>query len=338
MIADLALLAGLAAAIATPASFSRDWRLALLAHFRPHLAVTCGVLALVVAAVDLPTGPKLAFMALLIGVAAVHVREIVRSTPTGAPIAGNARLRIAAANVQRNNTARQSVIDWVRREKVDVFVAAEAVRGWTAALAALQDELPHVAGHPSGDVLIFSRHPLTGEPRHLFANVGYAVAVEIAGLTVIGVHTASPEDANHSRACDELIDMVGAFVRSGTGPIAAVGDFNATPWSAPIVRLIAGTGLAYGPGARLGSFPARWAGVDVPAWLGIPIDLVLAGRGARVAGRRHGPRVGSDHWPVVAEIAYQARGDFSPDSNPAPVSASSALNVDDSGPASSHSA
>ncbi len=315
MIAALVVLAGLAAAIATAASFSRDWRLALLAHFRPHLVATCGVLALLVAAVDLPTGPKLALLVLLVACAAIHLREVVRSTPAGTVADGNERLRIAAANVLRGNTDKQSVIDWVRREKVDVFVAAEAALGWTAALAALRDELPHVAGHPSGDVLIFSRYEIAGEARHLFPNVGYAVAVEIAGLTVVGVHTASPEDGNHSRACDELIGMVGALVQACTGPVAVVGDFNATPWSAPIQNLIAETGLAFGPGARLGSFPAEWAGVKVPAWLGIPIDLVAAGKGARVAERRHGPRIGSDHWPVVAEIRYSRRLD-PPDPRP----------------------
>jgi endonuclease/exonuclease/phosphatase (EEP) superfamily protein YafD len=338
VIAVLAILASLAAAIATAASFSRDWRLALLAHFRPHLAAVCAVLVPGVAAVDLAAGPKLALVVLLAAAAALQLREILRSTPMGAPVAGGARLRIAVANVQRSNTGKQSVVDWVRRERVDVFVAAEAVRGWTTALAALQDELPHVAGHPSGDVLVFSRHEIAGQPQNLFPNVGYAVAVEIAGITVVGVHTASPEDLNHSHACDELIGMVSGFVRDRAGPIVAVGDFNATPWSAPIVRLIAETGLSYGPGARLGSFPAECAGVKVPAWLGIPIDIVLAGHGASVAERRHGPRIGSDHWPVIAEIAYEVRGDFSPDSKSAPVSASSSLNAGVEGPDSSHSA
>lgn len=315
MIAALAVIAGLAAAIATAASFSRDWRFALLAHFRPHFAATCGVLALIAAAVDLPVGPKLALLVLLVACAAVHLREILRSTPAGTAVAGNERLRIAAANVLRGNADKQSVIDWVRREKVDVFVAAEAVRGWTTALAALRDELPHVAGHPSGDVLVFSRHEIAGEARHLFPNVGYGVIVEIAGLIVIGVHTASPEDGNHSRACDELIGMVGDCVRETAGPVVAVGDFNATPWSAPIQQLVAGTGLAFGPGSRLGSFPAEWAGVKAPVWLGIPIDLVLAGHGAQVVERRHGPRIGSDHWPVIAEIRYSRRLD-PPDPRP----------------------
>lgn len=317
MIATLVVLAGLAAALATAASFARDWRLALLSHFRPHLAVACGALALLVLIAGLPAEPKLALAALLVVCAVIHGRAVWRATPPARATAGGGgeRMRLAAANVLRSNTNRQGVIDWVRREQVDVFVAAEAVRGWRTALMALADELPHVAGHPSGDVMIFSRHPFDGEPRHFFPDVGYAVAVEVAGLAVIGVHTASPEDVNHDRACNELIAMVGEAVRATPGPVVAAGDFNATPWSAPIVELVDRTGLAHGPNARRGSFPAAWAGVNVPTWLALPIDLVLAGHGARVAEHRHGPRLGSDHWPAVADIQYSRRLD-PPDPRP----------------------
>jgi len=308
VIAGLVVLAALALALATAASFSRDWRLRLLVHFRPHLAVACGVAMVALLAVSLPIGPKLALLALLAASAAVHWREVARSmplvTPAGAPASGERRLRIAAANLLRSNHDTQRAIDWVRREKVDVFVASEALDHWPRALAALSDEFLHVAGHGSGDVLVFSRRPMTGEPRHLFADIGYAVAVEIDGLTVLGVHTASPQMHAMSVACDALLEGVSDLVRATPGPIVAVGDFNATPWSAPVVRLVADTGLAYGPGARIGTLPAEAAGRKLPAWLGIPIDLVLAGHGASVAQRRHGARIGSDHWPVIAEIRY----------------------------------
>jgi len=36
----------------------------------------------------------------------------------------------------------------------------------------------------------------------------------------------------------------------------------------------------------------------------VALDLVLAGGGAAVVRRRHGPLIGSDHWPVIAEIQY----------------------------------
>ncbi|MBS0539633.1 MAG: hypothetical protein JSR47_12795, partial [Proteobacteria bacterium] len=81
MIATFVVLAGLAAALATAASFARDWRLALLTHFRPHLAVACAVLALLVLVVALPAGPKLALATLLSVCVAIHLREIGRATP-----------------------------------------------------------------------------------------------------------------------------------------------------------------------------------------------------------------------------------------------------------------
>jgi endonuclease/exonuclease/phosphatase (EEP) superfamily protein YafD len=310
VIAAVAFLATLALAIATMVSFLRDWRAALLVHFRPHLAATALFCLLVGAVVDFPsTGLKVAVPLAALVVLLVNLREIVRATPRGAPGAGGRRLRLVFANLLRSNPDAQRLIDWVRREQVDVLVVAEALDAWPRQLAVLGEELPFIVRSRMGDVAIYSRHEIAGEPHHFFPAIGHAIAVEVAGLTVIGVHTASPEDAVHSAACDELIGMVGTYVENLRGPAVVVGDFNATPWSAVMRRLIARTGLAYGPGARIGTYPAEVGGRNIPTWLAIPIDIVLTRGGAAVAERRHGPRVGSDHWPVIAEIQYSQRLD-----------------------------
>jgi endonuclease/exonuclease/phosphatase (EEP) superfamily protein YafD len=309
VIAGLSVVATLAVATATAAAYARDWRLALFVHFRPHLAATAIAVALVVAVVDLPVGPKLFFFLVAIGAAAINLREIVQATPVPASPTGDRRLRLAFSNLLRSNHDERRVIDWIRREKVDVLVVAEVLDSWPGRLAALADELPVRVTSPSSDVAIYARHPMVGEPLHIFANIGNAIAVEIEGLTLIGLHTASPMDAGHCVACDELLDLVGAHVEGLIGPVVVVGDFNATPWSAVMRRLIARTGLAYGPGARIGTYPAEVGGRNIPTWLAIPIDIVLTRGGAAVAERRHGPRVGSDHWPVIAEIQYSQRLD-----------------------------
>ena len=59
-------------------------------------------------------------------------------------------------------------------------------------LAVLADELPFIVRTPLGDVAVYSRHAFAGEPHHLFPNVGHAVAFEVAGLTLLGLHTAAP--------------------------------------------------------------------------------------------------------------------------------------------------
>ncbi len=338
MIAGLAALAALAVAIATASSYSRDWRFSLIAHFRPHLAVVSWLVLLWVAVVDLPAGAKIALLLAAFGAAFVNLREVVRRTPHSAETPGSDRLRVAFSNVLRSNSDAERLMAWARREEVDVLIVAEAVDSWPRRLAPLQKELPFVIGSRLGDVAVYSRHEIAGEPQHIFPSIGHAIAFQVAGITLIGVHTASPEDVLHCAACEELIERVGDHVVRLSGPVAIVGDFNATPWSAPVVRLIARTGLRYGPGARIGSFPAELGGRKLPRWLAIPIDLVLAGHSARVVERRHGPRIGSDHWPVIAEIAYEGRTVSRPDSKLAPVSANSALNAGVDGPPSSHSA
>ncbi len=308
MIAGLSVVATLGVAVATAASYARDWRLALLVHFRAHLAVASGAAALLVVLADLPVGPKLFFLLVAIGAAAINWREIVQATPAAPPPTGDRRLRLAFSNVLRSNHDAARLIDWVRREKVDVLVVAEALDAWPGRLAVLGDELPTRVALSSCDVAIYARHPIVGEPSYIFANVGNAIAVEIEGLTLIGLHTASPMAEIHCVACDELLDKVGTHVEGLTGPVVVVGDFNATPWSAVMRRLIARTGLAYGPGARIGTYPAEVGGRNIPTWLAIPIDIVLTRGGAAVAERRHGSRIGSDHWPVIAEIVYEQRG------------------------------
>ena len=315
MIAVLSAAAALAVAFATAASYSRDWRLSLLANFRLHLAVAAWVTLLVTAVVDLPAGPKLVLLLAAFGAAVVNLAEMILRTPRGAMVAGDRRLRLAFANVLKTNPDAARLIDWVRREKVDVLVVAESIGVWPSRLAVLADELPFIARTRVGDVAVYSRHEIVGEPHHILPNIGHALALEVEGITIVGVHTAAPEDAAHSAACNELIQRVASHVEHLAGPVVVVGDFNAAPWSAMVIRLIARTGLRYGPGARIGSFPAELGGRQYPRWFGIPIDLVLAGGGAAVVQRRHGPPIGSDHWPVIAEIQYSGRLD-PPDPRP----------------------
>ena len=110
------------------------------------------VVLLVTVMFDLP--PLLKFVLLLaaLGAAIVNHAEMILRTPRSAPVAGNRRLRLAFANVLRSNSDAARLIDWVRREKVDVLVVAEAVGTWPDRLAVLADDLPFVAETRLGDV------------------------------------------------------------------------------------------------------------------------------------------------------------------------------------------
>ena len=303
MIAWLLAVACLLVALVTALSFMRNWRLALASHFRPHLAVASLLLAILVSLAGLPGwAASLAALLALLATAA-NLFAIWRVLPGFAVGSGgeDVRLRLAFANVLATNTNRAALVEWVRREQVDIFIACECVGDWPGALAALADELPHGTASPFGDLMILSRLPV-GEINHPVTRYGNAIVAEIgtpAGLlSLVALHATVPRSSRNSTGRDAVIESVGHIVWRRRGGVVVVGDFNATPWSIPMRRLMAGGRIHYGPGAFRGTFPS-W----LPDWAGIPIDLVLAGGGWRVVGHRHGPRIGSDHWPILAEVA-----------------------------------
>lgn len=285
--------------LATALGDHRDWRLSLMGHFRAHIA-GASLAGAVLAA--LSGSGWLGGILLLC--AAFNIYVILRATRPSRETVDGTTVRLFFSNLLEGNQSTGLVFDWVGRERPDLFVCAEAHRHWRLALTALEPEYPHVAGSNQGDVMIFSRRPFEAVPLELFAEIGHAVVARVAGLTVVGLHTASPECRRRKDALDDLLAKVGAAVREIAGPVVVVGDFNASPWTPPVRRLMAETGLRCSAASLGGSFPARLGGRTIPGWFGLPIDIVLVGRGAR-ARRRRGPLVGSDHWPVTVELSYE---------------------------------
>lgn len=308
MIAWLLAAGCLIVAVVTTLSFLRDWRMALASHFRPQLAAASLALAILVSFTALPGwAASLAALLALLATAA-NLFAIWRVLPHLSSGGGETgvRLRLGFANLLATNKNRTAIVDWVKLELIDVLVVCEAVGDWPDALVAgLADELPYGTTAPLGDLMILSRRPL-GEIQHPVTRFGNAILAETdtdAGpLTIVGVHATTPGNAHRSTGRDAMIETVGHVAWRRNGGIVIAGDFNATPWSIPMRRLMRGSRLAYGPGAFRGTFPA-W----LPDWAGLSIDHVMAGGGWRVASQRHGPRIGSDHWPILAELVAPKR-------------------------------
>jgi endonuclease/exonuclease/phosphatase (EEP) superfamily protein YafD len=154
-------------------------------------------------------------------------------------------------------------------------------------------------------VILFSRRPLPVETvvrPAAGADRPYVVAkVAAPGVTplVVGVHPASPsEDAEDSQERNHQLDHIGTTVKGVAGPVIVAGDFNVTPWSPHFRDLLATTGLR-DAGAGQGWIPT-WPIRLGPA--GIPIDHILIRGQVAVAGLRRGPDIGSDHYPLVADL------------------------------------
>ncbi len=217
-------------------------------------------------------------------------------------------LRVAAANVFYGNSAYQPLIDWVRDERPDLLVIAEVTPKWLAALDALAGEYPYrLVGAGSGGfrTVLLSRHAFvawrsTEVPVGAGRMVGATLVLSGQSFEVFGVHATWPATPTLAAARNREFADLAAMARRSRWPVILLGDLNVSPLS-PHFRhgLLAASGLR---SAAAGSgWQPTWPAFFLPA--GIQIDHVLLSSAFQVREFRRGPWIGSDHLPIVADLA-----------------------------------
>jgi endonuclease/exonuclease/phosphatase (EEP) superfamily protein YafD len=124
------------------------------------------------------------------------------------------------------------------------------------------------------------------------------------GFTVIGVHYAWPTMVRLQQA--QAADLAFSLGRLDHSRLILTGDFNSTPWSFERRREDARFHLERRTRA-LPSWPARnFTSHRLLAIVPfLPIDHVYAGSAWRTVSVERGPRLGSDHYPVIVRLALE---------------------------------
>ncbi len=283
------------------------WVFDLAASFRPQYAV--GLLAAGTALL-LRSWPRLGWVILIMGLANLaYVAPMFwgkQNVPPESP-----RLRVVSINVHGQNHEYDKVTEFLNRVDADVVFLHETNRLWEAALsqAIVGGRLPYRQHRSRPDNLIFSTLVLTrGLPSEVIShgwaeNEARATEVVIglgeAEITLLGIHPLAPTSGRRAGLRDAQFEFVADWAERAAGPIVVAGDFNATPWS-HVFGPLAHAGLrnsqrGYGLSA---SFPVRGSFLTR-----IPIDHLLHSSHLLVADRWLGPNVGSDHFPLVVDLA-----------------------------------
>ena len=213
--------------------------------------------------------------------------------------------KIFALNVWGRSSAYAEVIDLVRRESPDIVVLVEVTPRWRRAMRALEADYPYhidCIGKSNCDLMLFSRRPWVSAAatydRATYASVVEArLMLEDGPLTVFGTHLMRPIGIGDLNGQMAQADVLARHIEAAPGRKIVVGDFNAVPWGRVVTTLETRTGMRVLPGLE-GTWPA-----PLPWPLRLPIDQAMVSADAVVASRRVGPVVGSDHSPVIVQLA-----------------------------------
>lgn len=214
-------------------------------------------------------------------------------------------LRVMTFNVHFDSREMPDLLEYIRREKLEVVMLQED-RGAGKYLAA---NLPGWSHVQSTSHSILSRHPIARHGDTPLVTLGFRrilwadVSVDDRIVRVVTTHLRAPhlmkgpdmwrrETAAKRQELREILDVVGATI----GPVILGADFNNPPGH-PFSRKL---------GERLENCFGR-AGVG-PGWTYpsrlpiIRIDHLYVGGGLATSAAWVGPNLGSDHRPVAAEV------------------------------------
>jgi endonuclease/exonuclease/phosphatase (EEP) superfamily protein YafD len=236
-----------------------------------------------------------------VNLAVLGISLIPTATGASGPAAGS--LRVVVANVEVGNTDFAAVERLVARTRPDVFGVTELTRPMAhhlaRALPAYRARLVRTR-HDAYGIGVYSRRPLldarvlrlpAGGPPTIVARV--LVTGEPVTVVVTHVHTPFAGSIH--------VRQLHALANASLGKrVAVCGDFNSPPWSTPMRRFASNAGLRDLYGGR------AWAAYSWPTWsslLRVPLDNCFVGSGVVVRAHRDGPGDGSDHRPLVVDLA-----------------------------------
>ena len=274
------------------------WPLDLMANFRPHFAAALlfmGTVLILAARRRLGVGVLIVALVNAATVAPLFIAPARGGEPLGET------LTVMSFNVNGLNDRYAEVIEYIRDEEPDVVFIHEATFLWEDAFVAA--DLPYRTEPGRQEPLDFGTLALVPETAD-FRTFGFATTapLEVGGTTVrlLGTHPLSPSTEERAGLRDAQLGFARDWSAESGGRRIVAGDLNATPWSQTFRRLIAGGALSNsqrGYGLEL-TFPA-----NANPLIQVPIDHVLHSEGFAVIDRRIGPALGSDHLPVVVDLA-----------------------------------
>ena len=216
-------------------------------------------------------------------------------------------LKLLLANVYSGNDNARPFLKLLEAEQPDVIVVQEVTNRWVNVMEQVRAAYPHRVEVPQNDnfgIGVYAKGPFisvetVASPPYGFPTLIARYAIGDTAATLVATHPIPPMGKIGYESRNEQLDSIAGRLASIDGPKLLVGDLNISMWSHVYRALEAETGLT---NTRRG-FGA------IPTWprqlpFGrIPIDHCLVSPHFAVLDTRRGPNIGSDHLPLIVELA-----------------------------------
>ena len=301
------------------------WIFELLSHFRVQYAAvaTCMLVLLLISQAQ-----RLEWIVglILLGVNAVPILiQLGASVTTPAVAVETPDARAMWVNLQGENVDLGAFYDYVGAESPDVIALTEVGANRQAILDDLARDYPYTVQSQLNNVfeiVLLSRHPIVSErisgldfarpsaptlAQPVFQPDVPVISAEIcpfesACYTVLAAHAPPPVSARMADMRNTLLDLVAQLSRQrADNRLIVMGDLNTSVWSPQFAALLEDGQMDTWSADVL--VDSTW--LSKSPFLGLTIDHVLHREGISLGARRVGPDIGSDHYPLLADLVLR---------------------------------
>lgn len=227
-------------------------------------------------------------------------------------------LKVLSSNVLMTNRNAEPLLKLVRDEAPDVLIVVETDRWWQDRIdAALAGDYPHTIKCPLDNLYgmhLYSRLPLhDGKLQFLVEDdvPSMHTLLELRSGRRVKLHCVHPrppsptENPVSTERDAELIAVAKSIAESppDAPPVIVAGDLNDVAWSAT-TRLFRKISGLLDPRVGRGMFNTFHTGWPLLRW---PLDHLFHSDHFALVQMRRLPHIGSDHFPILVELAYVAQ-------------------------------
>ncbi|MCJ8024157.1 endonuclease/exonuclease/phosphatase family protein [Shinella yambaruensis] len=289
----------------------RFWLVDLLTFAWPYIIATGALL--VVAALVTRRLKAIVIAGAGLAVALIPAADV----PTARASAAAGGLKVLTANLFVRNAQDPAVfIAMLRQEKPDIVILQETTKRWEEALSAagLYAYESNSDVRERDAIKVFSVLPIRSQTelkRAFTEERAYKqplrLELDMRGkpLFLYAFHPETPRRLWQWHDRNAYLSAAADAVRGDleTAPVIVAGDWNTPTWSPFFRAFLKQAGLASTAGGWLQPVTRFSQKLDTVAYIGASIDHIVVSPDISVRARRVGPNFGSNHLPVIAELA-----------------------------------
>lgn len=281
------------------------WLIDILSHFPAQ----CALLATIYFAVSL--WKRKFFYALLAGLLFTLNISALVDIDSVAEASGHEseNIKVYSANINKRNNEYTRLVSELLKTDADILVLLEVTDDNIKPIKSVIHKYPHSiinlnTGSSGTGTVLMSVFPILDHKvtkYSEFGNILVSAQIEISDKKVAfyAAHFPRPTIIQEFPARSKQFISLADQISRQSLPVIVAGDFNATPYSPIFKQFLEISGLK---DSRKGfGWLPSWPTYLPVCWL--PIDHILVSPDIQVNRRATGSYIGSDHYPIFAELS-----------------------------------